>query len=336
MMGSATTAGLAARLRRRFSLSKPGPVILMYHRIAEPDVDPWRLAVSPARFAAQLSFLRSARTVLPLVEFAARHRSGRLTADCVAITFDDGYACNATTAAPLLQEHGLPATVFLMTNKIDDPAEFWSDALERIVTSTTTDALVIDLPGGPLRVSSGPQDPPAVRRAWNAMLPPRTQRQKAYLALWGAMREMPAAEQGAALAALHRQSAISVEARESHRAVTSSEARSLAHNPSIEIGAHSVTHPRLSCLSAEAQFEEITLSRKACSALAGSTVDSFAYPYGDYSPETIELVGLAGYQVACTTQGGAVASRHGALELPRMPVLNWSARALETALKGQR
>ena len=40
-------------LRRR----RPVPVILMYHRVAEPAVDPWGLAVSPRCFDAQMEVL---------------------------------------------------------------------------------------------------------------------------------------------------------------------------------------------------------------------------------------------------------------------------------------
>jgi hypothetical protein len=39
---------------------KPKPVILMYHRIADDQIDYWRLAVSPAHFEEQLQVLRYA------------------------------------------------------------------------------------------------------------------------------------------------------------------------------------------------------------------------------------------------------------------------------------
>ena len=50
-------------VRRPHSLlrRRGGPAILMYHRIAKPDVDPWGLAVSPERFAEQVQALRTDR-----------------------------------------------------------------------------------------------------------------------------------------------------------------------------------------------------------------------------------------------------------------------------------
>jgi peptidoglycan/xylan/chitin deacetylase (PgdA/CDA1 family) len=38
--------------------------------------------------------------------------------DAVALTFDDGFASFATEAAPRLAEHGLPATVFVVTDRV--------------------------------------------------------------------------------------------------------------------------------------------------------------------------------------------------------------------------
>jgi Predicted xylanase/chitin deacetylase len=54
----------------------------------------------------------------------------------------------------------------------------------------------------------------------------------------------------------------------------------------IEIGAHTMTHPRLTQISPEEAFNEISLSKKNLEDLLGASVNFFAYPYGDYSEET--------------------------------------------------
>ena len=47
--------------------------------------------------------------------------------DAVAITFDDGFANFASTAWPVLREHGLPATVFVVTDRVGG-TNAWSDS----------------------------------------------------------------------------------------------------------------------------------------------------------------------------------------------------------------
>jgi peptidoglycan/xylan/chitin deacetylase (PgdA/CDA1 family) len=45
----------------------------------------------------------------------------------VGITFDDGYLDTATTAAPILEHFGFPATVFVVTDNVGEIAS-WDDA----------------------------------------------------------------------------------------------------------------------------------------------------------------------------------------------------------------
>jgi hypothetical protein len=71
-------ARAVGRRLQRMSGYAAGPAILMYHRVAKADYDPWRLAVEPERFAQQVAWLKRKRTILPLAEFAKLHRAGRL------------------------------------------------------------------------------------------------------------------------------------------------------------------------------------------------------------------------------------------------------------------
>src|SRR5438105_4129160 len=90
-----------------------GPTILMYHRIAHSEFDPWGIAVEPTRFEQQMTKYKRRRTVLSLLEFMHLHPRGTLPRNAIAITFDDGYACNANVAGPLLASLGFPATFFV-------------------------------------------------------------------------------------------------------------------------------------------------------------------------------------------------------------------------------
>src|ERR1051325_11256188 len=91
------------------------PVILMYHRIADPKCDPWGLAVAPSSFDQQMRALRTHRCPLSLDEFVERLERGSLPRLAVAVHFDDGYADTVLAAKPVLEEHAVPATVFITT-----------------------------------------------------------------------------------------------------------------------------------------------------------------------------------------------------------------------------
>jgi peptidoglycan/xylan/chitin deacetylase (PgdA/CDA1 family) len=100
--------------------------ILMYHALAEAPADPF--AVRPARFAAQMQYLADHRLqVVSLQEGLARLRRGADLRRRVVLTFDDGLRDFLTTALPVLQRYGLPATLFVVPGCYGQTAR-WSRA----------------------------------------------------------------------------------------------------------------------------------------------------------------------------------------------------------------
>src|SRR5258707_14171950 len=109
-----------------------GPLILLYHRVNTLDTDPQLLAVSPEPFAAHLDVLQEIARPMPLRDLVAAARAGEDLRDAVAITFDDGYEDNLLTARPILQQQGVPATIFVATAGLTSRQEFFWDDLDRI------------------------------------------------------------------------------------------------------------------------------------------------------------------------------------------------------------
>jgi peptidoglycan/xylan/chitin deacetylase (PgdA/CDA1 family) len=330
----------AAGVKRRFSRTAHRlwagsnvPLILMYHRIAEADADPWGLALSPALFNEQLELLKQQRLVLPLIEFGRLHRRGRLPANATAITFDDGYACNALTAAPLLEKHGLPAIIFLTTGMISSSEEFWWDALEHMMLTTDAEKLNLSINGETASIALGNRDEVSVSSNWDATRKPESIRQAAYLRLWATLRGADDGERRRAMGALRRQAGVTGPARQSHRVMTASEVRGISASGLIEIGAHSVTHPALSQWTRAQQASEITRSRDACRELVGYQPRAFAYPYGDYDDDTVKIVGEAGFQIACTAHSSGVAALTPDLRMPRLHVRAWRPLEITAAMR---
>ena len=72
-----------------------------------------------------------------------------------------------------------------------------------------------------------------------------------------------------------------------------------------DIGAHTLTHPRLTHLPLAAAREEIAASKKKLEDVFGRPIRHFCYPYGEWNEPIADLVREAGYTAAYTTALGA-------------------------------
>jgi len=311
--------------RLRHALPRPAsPAILMYHRIANEKFDPWNLAVSPQNFDLQMRWLARSRTPLPLTEFVELHRKGRLPRDAIAITFDDGYACNAETAAPILQQLGIPATMFIPAGPIGRGGRFWWDELRDIVLKSGEDSLRLRAEHFDLGARHEGDS------VWQENPDNRTPRQQAFYRLWQQLQPLPAEEIIEVIADLRNQAG-SPDLAESDRLMSAEEVRAI-RSETIEIGSHAMTHASLPGLPRAEKRREIEDSLSACEAISGVSPKTFAYPFGDFDADCEELVESAGFLCGCTTERRAVRKADSAFALPRIQVGNWDDVSLKLAL----
>lgn len=69
-----------------------------------------------------------------------------------------------------------------------------------------------------------------------------------------------------------------------------------------EVGAHTMTHPKLSEIDDMTAQKEIISSKKALEDIVGKPVTSFCYPSGDYQKKHTEMVRNAGFSLARTVK----------------------------------
>lgn len=89
-------------------------IVLCYHALSPT----WEAALSttPERFERQIALLlRRGYRGVTFTEAVGSHSRGRL----MAVTFDDAYRSVLELALPILERHGVPATVFAPTDFID-------------------------------------------------------------------------------------------------------------------------------------------------------------------------------------------------------------------------
>jgi peptidoglycan/xylan/chitin deacetylase (PgdA/CDA1 family) len=322
-------AGALAPLMR--SVRRPLPLILMYHRIAKVALDPWALAVSPCRFGEQLEVLRRIRHPLRLEDFVARFHAGRLPANAVAVTFDDGYVDNLLAGKPLLCAAGVPATVFLPTGYLGRSGEFWWDEFARLILAGEA-VRAPELEGkgisfNLMREPSTPED-----RGWRYPCEPRTTRQNALLTIRRQLRALGDTELLRAMAAIRSCFTDITDHQDRGRPMTVAEVEDLIQGGLITIGPHTVTHPALTDLDVAAAGEEIRASKAVCESLFGSTMCTFAYPYGEFNLDIRQAVETIGLSAACSTYGGPVHPLSDPLALPRIQVLDWDGEDFAAAL----
>ena len=328
-----------ARARRapawlRNRVAQPA-VVLCYHRVAALADDPFRLAVPPARFAEHLQAIRGCGRPVSLRDLARAARTGRWVRRGVVVTFDDGYADNLLEAKPLLERHDVPATVFVTSGAIGGDRGFWWDELERLVLGPHPLPATIALPVGEAErrwavEPSVAAPPPAAAPSAAPPVGPhgRSPHGAARYALMrelhAALRPLPPTDVARAIATLHAALGVAPASRPSHRTCTADEVARLAEGGLIEVGAHTVTHPRLASLPPAEQRRELVDGRRTLERILGTTVTSVAYPFGgagDATPATAALAREAGFTAACTLEPGVVWGRRpDLLQLPRLVV----------------
>jgi peptidoglycan/xylan/chitin deacetylase (PgdA/CDA1 family) len=326
-----TLKNAARRLHRLRTTFHKKAMILVYHRVAEANVDPWALGVSPAHFAQQLQVLNTIANPVSLRELAKAKSDGDLPPRPVCVTFDDGYADNLYAAKPALEAARVPGTVFITPGYLNVPENLWWDELAKLILDPASrqEEVSLSVKGYHYayafpRQSGGPDglDPHRTWRAWEDAPGPR---QAAYLAIYRMLVSLPDAERENALEQLRKGAAPYADRRQ-HRCLTEDELRQLAVGDLVEIGAHTLTHPVLSGLSPDQQQHEIGGSKRRLEALTGKSITSFAYPYGKkihYTQHTVKTVRANGFDCACSNFGGLVTRSSNRFVLPRFQPMDW-------------
>lgn len=96
--------------------------------------------------------------------------------------------------------------------------------------------------------------------------------------------------------------------------------KQLAESGHIEIGGHTLTHPKLDTLTDEQQRFEIIENKKALEATLGKSLTSFAYPFGEHNQASKQIAKEAGYQYAVATNSGPLAFHQDPYQVRRIAI----------------
>jgi peptidoglycan/xylan/chitin deacetylase (PgdA/CDA1 family) len=272
--------------------------IVYHHRVFRDDARPLhRLGVAEHVLAGQLDALarRGLRTVTVSEGLArlAERRGGHW----VAFSFDDGYADNVTLALPLLVAAGGRATFYLAAGLIERRTSPWWDDLAFALATARGDRL---------RWRQGDE-------RYDLPIATVAARMRAVELLLPAFEASPV-EQAGRLASLRE--ALGGTAAAPCELATWEQAQMLVQ-AGMEMGAHTLTHPFLTRLTATEQEGEIAGSVDLVARRLGTRPRGFAYPAGDYDAASVMAVARAGLDHAVTTDVGDNRADTPRLELRR-------------------
>jgi len=282
----------------------PGSLILLYHRVAVLDDDPFQIAITPEHFAQHMAVVAELGAMT--IDTAAEHtRRRRSLSSGIAVTFDDGYRDNLVYALPALSDTEVPATIYVTTGPTGTTRAFWWDELAALILRAPPNA-------AQLRVAAG-----------NRTISPAAIGAEAIFTLWRALRRLAEPERERAMddvrAWAGRTTPLAYD--DESRVMNHAELVEIAEHPLITLGAHTVTHPVLASLSSSGQQREIRESRSQLEAFINRPVRSFAYPFGrprvDHTSASARLVAAAGYESACAVLDRELTRRSPVLALPR-------------------
>ena len=315
-------------------------VVLMYHRIAEPEIDPWQLAVSRRNFREHLNVLTSYGNVISSDQLIENIRNKNLDSDCFCITSDDGYQDNFINALPLIEEFAVPATFFIPSGSIGSGKPFWWDKMTDIFLATKKLPAQLNIAIGQKRFNyilenDGEIDDQHLKMhtVWHWPQTPPTNRCKIYIDLWMHLRDLPVNIIDEAVEGLIRWSGVESINDSGNFPMSNQELLKMSQSKFVITGIHTETHTALGTLSKRLQESEITTCKQYLEDKLGKDHLSIAFPYGNYNSDTLDIVKQTGLKGAFTTNPKPVNIKSDVFQLGRFQVINQTGEEFKVQLE---
>ncbi|QOZ35131.1 hypothetical protein XH92_28525 [Bradyrhizobium sp. CCBAU 53421] len=282
-----------------------GPVaILMFHEVQQDGRSELMTGTSVGLFEYSLNWLQQeGREIVSLATALERLASDAGTGRrCAALTFDDGYRDNVTTALPILERFNAPFTIYVPTGAPKRTLQAWWLGLREMFRSG--DTVTIE----------------AMDRRFHC---PRLREKMAGL---NEVTEWIHQDYHriATLDPTFRKAGLSLSAQNEAYFLDERELQDLARHPLASIGGHTESHAALSCIDTASARAEMADNRRYLEQLLQLPVQHFAYPYGDSKacgPREADLAREIGFSTAVTTRHGQLSGlKSDHFALPRLGV----------------
>ncbi len=266
-------------------LNRSKLLILMYHRFSEGEEYG---KTSRKTFETHLKYLTNNYKIISLTEAVAHlSGSGEMPTRTAVLTIDDGYRDVYDVAFPILRLFDLPATLYVVTGFLDKQCWIWTDKARYLLTETKNERLSFAV----------------VEKIFDEELGDKNSR----LALAGKvnseLKKLPDLEKDIVLSDLAKLLSVPLDdvPPSEFGPISWDQAREMAA-AGIEIGSHTVNHPILTNIDADALAEELSVSRTVLAGQLQTDKLHFCYPNGNVSQRERDAAESAGYASAVTTE----------------------------------
>jgi len=212
----------------------------------------------------------------------------------VMFTFDDGWKDNYTNALPVMRNCGMPATVFICPGLIGRTLPFWPEAIASL-----------------LGECSPPVSGAEIESLIETLKTYSTEHRQQYIAR---LYELHAPVDGG-------------DTYNGDRTVSWDEIREM-DAAGIRVGCHTLTHQILTTVPPQTARQEVRESKRAIEAALLRSCNLFAYPNGNTSAATRQILAEEGFAAAFTTERGAWTSSSDPMAIPRVNVCEQSVVGL--------
>ncbi|MCK4818805.1 polysaccharide deacetylase family protein, partial [bacterium] len=275
-------------------------------------------AINTSDFEKQMKCLLRTHKIISLEKLARAIVEKRALPERAAVvTFDDGYKDNYTNVFPILKKYNIPATVFLTTGHIGTDNLFWWDKIGYILCNTKLKRLELEDFG-------------------DISLPSKGNISQSLDKIINRLNRTPEDKKCDLIEKLVEISDVDIPKGMGRNVILSWEEVKEMNENGINFGAHTVTHPILTRLSAKQAKHEIVQSKKDIKRRLNKPVTAFSYPNGltdDFNAEIIDLLKESGFICAVTRIPKMIISKTDLYELGRL-FPGWNYESFKFCVSG--
>lgn len=298
-------------------IRRHGAVVLSFHRILSREESLETtiqdgMILRDETFAALLRYLRKNHSVIDLANACHQTQRDRVQ---IALTFDDGWEDNASTALPIALESKVPLTIFICPGLMGRSLPFWPEHVSAIIRSAEC------APDGILKVCR------VLTRACHADWAAELEQERVDRAgrLIEHLKTVPAVEREKVLELIFK-CEIPIELFVNHKLDRTMSWSQVGHldKSGVTFGSHTQRHEILPRIPLARVEQEIAESKATIREYLAKDCFLFSYPNGDASPEVRDVVSRSGFKLAFINSPGVWRHNGDPFLIPRINI--WENR----------